>query len=329
MDISVIIPVYNVEKYITRCLDSIFQQQFSGTFEVIAVDDFSTDNSLQILYNYQKSENRLIIIEHEYNKKLSCARTSGIKASSGNYIMQVDSDDWILPNTLENLHNKFKESEADIIVFNYMKADKDGKTYNVKQIVNKLITKDIFTIQKYFFGATVNKIVKSSILNNLIYSEIGINSTEDLLYSTEILLKANKVYLTPEFYYVYFTNNYSLTNSIKSLEYITNQKIIIEQLNKIIIKYNANRVFTKNLIDYFEKWIFLELTKIQFLEKEKLTECIIRLKEYYIDNYFPHYRIKKIESLYNNKYLCLFEVIKHFGVRVGINILITKYKILK
>ena len=70
-NLSIIVPVYNVEKYLVRCLDSIFVQNFSGTFEVIAVDDASTDNSLEILKSYSKNESRLKIIEHKSNKNLS------------------------------------------------------------------------------------------------------------------------------------------------------------------------------------------------------------------------------------------------------------------
>ena len=107
--ISIIVPVYNVEKFLERCLDSIFKQQFSSVFEVIAVDDCSTDNSLHVLKEYQKREKRLIIIEHEINKKLSCASKTGIRASTGDYIMHVDSDDWsitqcigtVIPNNIK------------------------------------------------------------------------------------------------------------------------------------------------------------------------------------------------------------------------------------
>lgn len=96
MDISVIVPVYSVEEYLARCLDSIFSQHFSGLFEVIAVDDATTDRSLHILKSYQRTEPRLVVLTHEENKKLSIARTTGMNAARGDSIMHVDADDRLL-----------------------------------------------------------------------------------------------------------------------------------------------------------------------------------------------------------------------------------------
>ena len=106
MHISIIVPVYNVERYLVRCLDSIFTQDFSGNFEVIAIDDKSTDMSLSILKAYQLTETRLIIIEHDVNEKLTKTRADGMNAANGEYVMHVDSDDWILPGTLQKLYSK-------------------------------------------------------------------------------------------------------------------------------------------------------------------------------------------------------------------------------
>ena len=111
-NISIIVPVYNVEKYLVRCLDSIFTQNFSGTFEVIAVEDASTDNSLKVLKSYQAKEHGLKVIEHRINKNLSLARATGVSACSGDYIMHVDSDDWLLSNALENLYAKFVQHQV-------------------------------------------------------------------------------------------------------------------------------------------------------------------------------------------------------------------------
>ncbi len=159
-DISVIVPVYNVQNYLVRCLDSIFNQEFSGIFEVIAVEDGSTDNSLQVLKDYREKQPRLRIIEHNRNKKLSIARRTGMDASSGDYIMHVDSDDWLLPDSLENLHNKCIETDADVIVFNYLRETIDGKQIRDMVIKKELITTDKKQVQRFFYGACWNKIVK-------------------------------------------------------------------------------------------------------------------------------------------------------------------------
>ena len=277
MDISVIIPVYNAEKYLVRCLDSIFNQQFSGVYEVIAVDDGSTDNSLQILQAYQKKEQRLIVIAHNTNKKQSIARSSGMKVSGGDYIMHVDSDDWLLPDAFEKLFRKCLETNADVVVFNFIIRERGGKTRSANWIQKELLTTNKLMVQKYFFGATWNKIVKREHVKNMISGEIGVNTTEDLLYAIEILLRAEKICLIPESYYVYFRHDCSITVTIDPEQNLRNQLIILKQLNKIAIRYDVNNELINNILTYLEKWLFLIIAQIQSgnqVNKDKNLEII-------------------------------------------------------
>ena len=125
--LSIIIPVYNVEKYLKRCLDSILYQKTNFNYEIIAVDDHSTDNSLNILLNYEKKYHNIHIIEHSVNSKLSVARKSGIEKSIGNYIMHIDSDDWIVGDSLQNIHDFIINADyPDVSVFNYFSEDSFG-----------------------------------------------------------------------------------------------------------------------------------------------------------------------------------------------------------
>jgi glycosyltransferase involved in cell wall biosynthesis len=326
INISVIVPVYNVEKYLIRCLDSIFNQHFSGTFEVIAVDDGSTDNSLKLLYEYQSNEKRLTIIEHENNKKQSVARATGMKVANGIYIMHVDSDDWILPGTFENLFKKCIETDADVLVFNFVREDINGKRYFDNQIDNDFVTDDKLKVQKYFYGASVNKIVKKTLLNNLISGEVGVNTTEDFLYATEILLKAKNICIISEPYYVYYVNTNSITHSIGSINYIENQLIIISQLQKILGRYQIDDELSRNVMNYFEKWIYVELAKIHFLKVEKLKECKVLICEILLNPIFSGSRIRRLYKSLNSKYYCLFEVAKYFGVKLPILLVISSLK---
>jgi glycosyltransferase involved in cell wall biosynthesis len=326
INISVIIPVYNVEKYLIRCLDSIFIQQFSGTFEVIAIDDCSTDNSLKLLYDYQSNEKRLTIIKHLTNKKQSIARSTGMKAANGKYIMHVDSDDWILPNTFENLYKKCIETEADVLVFNFVRENSTGKRYLDNQMDEDYVTHDKLKVQKYFYGASVNKIVKKKLTEDLISGELGVNTTEDLLYSTEILLKSKKICVVSESYYVYFVNTDSITHLVGSINYIENQIIIISQIQKLLEKYKANHEISNNVLDYFEKWIFVELAKIHFLDLEKLDDCGIFIKNIFQNPIFSRARRKRLEKSLKSKYYCLYEVTKLFGIKLIIVIIVNSFK---
>lgn len=122
-DISIIVPVYNVEKYLKPCLDSIVTQEFSGKFEVIIVDDGSKDDSGVIADSYGLMPNVLVI--HQINGGLSAARNAGLRVSRGKYIMFVDSDDMIGPGYLEDMRSRLDETSADFVTstFRYMSDD--------------------------------------------------------------------------------------------------------------------------------------------------------------------------------------------------------------
>jgi glycosyltransferase involved in cell wall biosynthesis len=320
VDISVIVPVYNVEKYLVRCLDSIFNQQFSGTFEVIAVDDASTDSSLQVLQAYQKNEDRLMVIAHDSNKKLSIARSSGMKVSKGDYIMHVDADDWLLPSTFESLHSKCKKTGADVVVFGIIQEDNAGNTWPGIIIKEELITTDKLMVQEYFFGSTVNKIVKRKLTENMISGTIGVNSSEDLLYSFEILLKASIIYSLPENFYVYFVNTESLTKTVQPEEYIQNQVIILNQIQLIVDKYKPGSQLTENVLNHNEKWLYPMIAQIQFghqINRHKYLKIISRFRNIPI---MSQARVNKLESAMTNKYRCLIEVAKRLGIRTAIGI---------
>ncbi|MCM1323055.1 MAG: glycosyltransferase family 2 protein [Acetobacter sp.] len=114
--ISVVIPVYNAEKYLARCLDSIFIQD--GDFEVIAVNDGSTDKSLDILKQYSEKHPNLIVINQK-NQGISGARNTGMKAAKNKYITFIDNDDWFEPNAFENIERIIKVHHPDIVLTNY------------------------------------------------------------------------------------------------------------------------------------------------------------------------------------------------------------------
>lgn len=118
--LSIIIPFYNVEKHISQCLDSVYNQDIpEDDYEVICVNDGSPDNSRQIVLEYQKKHTNLILIEHDENKKLGAARNTGRAIAKGKYIWNIDSDDYIQPNVLNKLINECVNNELDILIFNF------------------------------------------------------------------------------------------------------------------------------------------------------------------------------------------------------------------
>ena len=124
--VSIIVPVFNVEKYLRQCLDSILGQTFNQ-FEVIIVNDGSTDNSGAICQEYEARDNRIVYLEKE-NEGVSEARNLGLDFATSEYIIFIDSDDWIEPTYVEVLYEKIEEYQADIVFENYTSFnDEDSK----------------------------------------------------------------------------------------------------------------------------------------------------------------------------------------------------------
>lgn len=326
MDISIIIPVFNSEKYLLRCLDSIFNQQFSGTFEVIAVDDGSIDDSLKLLYNYQLNEKRLKIIVHEKNKKVSVARATGIKASVGDYIMHIDSDDWILPETLARSHAKIVETKADIVVFNNLKADSKGMLPIPKKIKKEFILKDKAKVEHHFFEFLTNKIAKRILSENMITGQVSVNSRDDLLYLAEILLRADKICFIPESYYVYFVNDDSITHTVNPSRYAENNIIVLRQLQRIITANNSSSSLNRNLLDFFEKYIYLDLAKNHFWYKSSKPSYFLLAKEFSNTPIIGSFRISRLKLSIQSGFICLLEVAFRFKLRQVRQLLLVSFK---
>ena len=119
--ISIAIPVYNVEKYLSRCLRSILGQPFSKECEIICVNDGSTDRSGEMLKYFDENYDNVKVI-HQQNKGLSEARNTAMRYLKGKYTMFVDSDDFLVNDSLENLYNYAEEHNADVVIFDYAKA---------------------------------------------------------------------------------------------------------------------------------------------------------------------------------------------------------------
>ena len=140
---SIIVPVYNVEKFLRESLDSIISQTLKD-FEVICVNDGSTDNSLDILEEYAKNDSRFKIISQE-NQGQGIARNKAIDIAQGKYLLFVDPDDWIETNALEQIWNKAEATDANIVQFNY-EIYNDLTQKRKQRIIHKLAQKNMHII---------------------------------------------------------------------------------------------------------------------------------------------------------------------------------------
>ena len=211
--VSIIVPVYNVEKYLARCLDSLINQTFKD-IEIICVNDGSPDNSLNILENYSKKDERIKIISQE-NKGLSAARNTGIKYANGEYIAFVDSDDWIDLNFYEKLYNAIIRTNCDIAVATIVRKKKYYKKFRVhyteEKIFNDFIEKIDICVKNFKNWYVMNKLYKNDLVKTHLFEE-GVYF-EDVMWTANILKDSSNIVTVPNTNYYYFENPKSIVRS--------------------------------------------------------------------------------------------------------------------
>lgn len=210
--ISLIVPVYNAEKYISQCIEGILKQTYSD-IEVILVDDGSTDRSGEICDEYAKKDNRIKVI-HKENGGASSARNQGMTVAQGLYISFVDADDYVFPDYIEYLYNMLTEYEADISVGTCLKLSEGKKTdsQSIKEQYDN--TAECFTSEaaienllyrKGITGYPVLKLFKKNCIENEKFME-NVTYGEDFIFIYHALRNASKVVLGRKIIYIYYQN---------------------------------------------------------------------------------------------------------------------------
>jgi len=202
--ISIIIPVYNTEKYLSKCLDSIINQTYKN-LEIIIINDGSTDNSFTICGKYAMRDDRINLINKE-NKGVSSARNQGIDEAKGLYISFVDSDDWIELNTYEVLMNCVLNHNLDAVIFEYFINFENGKELftsysNLNGMISKTKAVEITISPVNRFS--VSKLYTKEIISDIRYQE-EIYYGEDTLFACQALNNADRIYYyaTPLYHYL-------------------------------------------------------------------------------------------------------------------------------
>lgn len=295
--ISIIIPIYKVELYIDKCIESILKQTWKN-IEVILVDDGSPDKCGQICDEYAKKDTRIKVI-HKDNGGLSDARNAGVEVATGNYIGFVDSDDWIDENFYEQLIDKMKKTGADIVAAGVKKVWEDGKMeimtpFQEIQLSNqeamKAIIEESFLKQPVWYKLYRADVAQVKFKKGVLH--------EDNYWSYQVIAKANKVVVMPEPYYYYRQRS----NSIMSSQYsekrlaaidskVQRQNFLLQEYPEltdlgcmemlfaacyqgILIRKNTEKEKRKELFEKIKKMIMeYELSKEGY-EKLKITHKI-------------------------------------------------------
>ena len=221
--ISIIIPVYNVEHYLDRCIDSVLRQTHSN-FEALLIDDGSTDDSGDICDRWAKKDPRIRLVHHDTNYGTSEARNAGLAAASGNYIVFVDGDDYISPWFYEHMIKILLEYNVDFAACNYfLDANNTVREPSYFVPTEGIISRDDYWNMEvsggYMFCAAVwNKLFKSHLWRDLRF-RVG-KYAEDSFAMTEYVQKAGSIYITKEPLYYYFQRENSLSHifNVKNLD---------------------------------------------------------------------------------------------------------------
>ena len=222
--ISVIVPIYNVEKYVNKCVESIVNQTYTN-LEIILVDDGSPDRCPEICDEWAKKDSRIKVI-HKKNGGLSDARNAGMKIASGDYVAFVDSDDWVEPDIYSTLINLIDKYNSDIAICDLRMVydstsvvDKNSKVY--KECVYTSTKALGLLIEDKIRQVVVNKIYKIDIIKNIPFA-VG-KCHEDEFWSYQVIGNADKIVVTDYIGYNYYQRSGSImgnTYSIKRLDAI-------------------------------------------------------------------------------------------------------------
>ncbi len=218
--LSIIIPFYNVEHYISECLDSVFDQDIPlSEYEVICVNDGSPDKSREIVLDYMKRYPNLRLVEHEKNRKLGTARNTGRAIARGQYIWNVDSDDKIVSNCLHEMLQTCEENDLDILEFGAIQFNRG----NQRVLPHIPSTNCVMTGLDYMEQLTPfevsrmcpiwRKMIRLRFLEDEQVFSPEINMGEDIPFSFRALMLARRMFVSSSNYYLYRTNDDSLTGT--------------------------------------------------------------------------------------------------------------------
>lgn len=248
--ISIIVPIYNVEKYLRRCLDSIRAQTFTD-FECICIDDGSPDGSGRILDEYAELDGRFRVI-HQENAGVSAARNVGLDAARGEWIAFCDSDDWIEADYMKTMYETVAEIGADLVVCGINLELKNGK----KQFLCCVKAKEVYDSKEKFLNkfaslrgksqydacihSVVNKFYSINLLNAVRFSP-DIKYSEDYLFNLDIFENVEKCVFVEKAFYTYSYNPLSATHKIEFLKEAEDNYLVIRKTYDFFEKHKLSK----------------------------------------------------------------------------------------
>lgn len=316
--ISIIIPIYNSEKYLKKCIDSVLNQTMKD-IEIILINDGSTDQSEKIIDNYIKENNANIIKYNQKNSGQAVARNKGIELAQGEFITFIDSDDYIDKTMLEHLYNEAKSKELDIVICDYFE-DKEDKLIYKKQILRE--HKDLVKDYVLFVAGPCNKIIRTKILkeNNIKFPENIFY--EDIAIMPALAIYSKKIGYVKNAYYYYVIRENSTMRQTKYNKKLDSIFFALEYLEKFFQQQEKYEEYKSEIEFIFIEHLLFGATG-RFLMFEN---CEIQKKQI-VDT-----MKKKYPKWRKNKYLCEKSIIYKLTCLIFYSqnkILINMYKKIK
>ena len=279
MQLSIIIPVYCAEQYISRCLESIFSLGISSNdYEVICIDDCSKDSSVTIIESYQKTHDNLILIHHSENKRQGGARNTGIQQAKGDYFIFVDADDYIPKYDIKSLLTYMKSAQLDLLIASADIKMEDGTTkrWGNAPTCESPIMKgpDIFTdeyIHKIAFGVVWLGIYRKDLLNTM-RPFVEKVPYEDTDWTLQCAYESTRLQYLPVTIYNYIQNPVSTTrhDSIQSMIFQLRQGLRVWQWAQSVTENQNAVVFSAKDYCIFNLNVLRSLWKYSFCDRKEL-----------------------------------------------------------
>ena len=314
--ISVVVPVYNAERYLEPCLNSILSQTYKN-LEILCVNDGSTDGSPEILKRIAAADPRVIVLDQE-NTGVSTARNRGIDAAHGEWITFVDSDDALDEKMYRTLYDNAVKEQADISHCGYRRFDPDGSVKDVSGTGEYFVQSSEEALRclltgKKFVASLWNKLYKMELFQQIrLVPDIRFN--EDVLANMELFLKAEKTVFHDLPLYLYYNRPGSATSTGKRLKKSRDCRIAAERIWALLEQTDLRKLAAKNLyrtyISEYRALVFLGIGQTA-KERAALLESINRIKpdcgtfskkqrlNYFLLRYMPHF-YKRAYKVYDS-----------------------------
>lgn len=304
--VSIVVPVYNVEKYLERCIQSILEQSYTN-LQIILVDDGSTDESGHIADSWNKKDKRILVI-HQLNAGLSAARNCGIKQAKGDYILFVDSDDWIHPKMIQEM---VQEINDNTIVSCGMMAARDNKVepipwFEKKQILSSTEALDYLIDDTIFTSHVMRNLYPAHIFDDLHFPDGKLY--EDIRIMHRLFQKVTAVCIIPQHFYYYYVRSDSISNAVKLDNRLEWFYALSDRLNDVQL---LKPTYVGKICSQMAIVISLAMVQNTF-QKEEIMNRETEIQE--IQTFLKKNSTKKyVRQYFDKKEYVFFLLARHFG----------------